>query len=658
VSETRGTSRELTAGHVWAIAFVYSAVVALLVQLVLLPHVFPAWHWRDGLLAGGDWVHFHLDAVYRAGQIRTKGWSAFELRPMANSPVGIASAIYALTWPKPWTLIPLNAALHATGAALLFHLLRIFVADWRWAAIGTGPFLIYPSALMWVSQIHRDGFFIAGYLSLFAAWAELAREGPAAAAHEWKRLAPAAALLAVGLGLIWVARPDQLVVSQVAAGVALAVLAVTAAVRLRRGTAHRWRSAAAIALMILAIVGASWFPSSRLPRLDRTAFREDPFVGESRVRGRAAVLITTPRPAVPDMAPPGRGVGAIPWYRTEWLPVTVDRLAYRIALVRENFLVFSLASQTNIDADVGFYRATDLVRYLPRALQVALLAPFPTEWGRAGSLTWTTATRRLVAVEMLGVYAALLALLAVVWQWRRRAELWVVLLPCLAALVPYALLIPNLGALYRFRYGFLMTLDGLGVAGGLDLLSRRVGLKTRAGSAERWPRRGRPDALRGPPLPTRREDGPPARRRRLPGLPGLSARRERRVERLEPPDVRLDRERAGHPRSGGGAEATRQRRVVEQALQRGRDRPGGAGVDHQPGLAVDHELLDAPDRRGHAREAEGHGLHEDVGHALMRRRQHEDVGGPEHARQIRPVPQQVHAPGEPLRSGQRRECVS
>ena len=47
------------------------------------------------------------------------------------------------------------------------------------------------------------------------------------------------------------------------------------------------------------------------------------------------------------------------------------------------------------------------------------------------------------------------------------------MLPCLATLTLYSLAVPNLGALHRFRYGFLMTLVGLGLAGGLALLGRR-----------------------------------------------------------------------------------------------------------------------------------------------------------------------------------------
>ena len=157
----------------------------------------------------------------------------------------------------------------------------------------------------------------------------------------------------------------------------------------------------------------------------------------------------------------------------------MDRAAYRIALTREVFVLNYLDSLSTVDPEVGFYRASDVFRYLPRALQVALLAPFPTDWWRTGSLAWTTLGRRVATVEMLGLYPPLLALLVVAWHWRRRADLWIVVLPCLAILTLYSVAVPNLGALHRFRYGFLMTLVGLGLAGGLDLLWRRAGRTTR-----------------------------------------------------------------------------------------------------------------------------------------------------------------------------------
>ena len=194
--------------YVWAITFGYSAISALAIQLVVLPYLLPAWHAGNGLLVGGDWIAFHNYAVGRAARIRAEGWSAFELRPLWNAPIGIASAVYALTWPKPWTLIPLNAALHATAAALLFRLLQGFVADWRWAAVGVAPFVFYPSALEWVSQIHKDGFFITGYLCLFVAWAELARHDPGALAVARARAGPRSAAGGIRADLAGAAGPD------------------------------------------------------------------------------------------------------------------------------------------------------------------------------------------------------------------------------------------------------------------------------------------------------------------------------------------------------------------------------------------------------------------------------------------------------------------
>jgi hypothetical protein len=452
---------------VWAITFGYAAVSALLIQLVVLPYLLPAWHAGHGLLTGGDWIAFHNYAVGRAERIRTEGWSVFELRPFSNAPIGIASAVYALTWPAPWTLIPLNAGLHATAAALLFRLLRGFVADWRWAALGVAPFVFYPSALVWVSQIHKDGFFIAGYLCLFVAWMELARHDP----DTWpgRRLAGALVLLPVGFGMIWLVRPDVTRVAHVTAGLALGVLAVRIAVWVRRNL-HRWRQGVAVlALAAFTTLACTWLTS--VP----WRFARKPVPAGIRPPPGAV------EPAVPTSFleangyRTSRGMRAIPWYRSSWLPSAVDRAAYEIALTREVFVINYLDGRSQMDLDVGLYRATDVARYLPRALQIVLLAPFPAEWDQPGSSDWTTAGRRVVGVEMLGVYLALLALLFVAWRWRRRAELWIVVLPTLAILAVYALAVPNLGALHRFRYGFLMTLVGLGLAGGLELLGQRAG---------------------------------------------------------------------------------------------------------------------------------------------------------------------------------------
>lgn len=477
--------RALT-GYVFAVAFGYSAVAAALVQLVILPYVLPGWHAGDGLLAGGDWLVFHQQAVEAAERIRAAGWGTFRLRPLSNAPIGIASAIYALTWPKPWTLIPLNAALHATAATLLFHVLRAHARDWRWAAAGTAPFVFYPSALTWVSQIHKDGFAIAAYLCLFAAWSDLARDPPARGG--WSTVVRALLLVPAGFGLFWLVRPDLVVALQAATGLALAVLGLAVATRLWRDPAHRGRRLAVLALVALTTLVSTW-ATHGTPRFGRARPAPAALQGGGAVTADPRVA---PRRPAPHRDWPARAVTAIAWYPTPWLPAAADRIVYRIALAREVFLVAYLESRTSLDVDVGFHRATQVFRYVPRALQLGLLAPFPAQWRQAGSLAWTDASRRLVAIEMLGVYAGLVGLAVTAWRERRRPELWVVLLPCLALLTLYTLVVPNLGALHRFRYGFLMALVGIGIAGGLDWLAgaRRRARRAPGGAGRRPPAGG------------------------------------------------------------------------------------------------------------------------------------------------------------------------
>jgi hypothetical protein len=437
----------------WLAGFAYAATAAWLVQLVLLPRLVPAWHAGHGLVAGSDSVSYHRMAARHAAEIRARGWSAFVLRPDGHTMVGLTSAVYALTVSEPWTMIPLNAAAHATGGVALASVVRLLVPGTAPAAVAALPFLLYPSALAWVAQLLKDGYFAAGWLCLLAGLAGLARDAlgvPAGGA-----VARRAALLAGAVALVWVSRPDQVRVLQaVAAGGAVLVTAAVG-VRAVRPLARRGRAMAAVGLAWLTALGPGL-----LPETGERIWAADP----ART-GRRAGAPGLQEPGAPDPVGQQRAVRATPWYRTPWLPTAADRMAYGLALVREQFLVFYREAGSNLDVDVSFHRAADVVRYAPRALAIALWAPFPGQWAAAAAHTpGGTAMRRVVALEMVGVYLAMAPLAALAWQARRRLELWVVLLGCLAPLTLYAAAIPNLGALHRFRYASLMTLVGLGVA--------------------------------------------------------------------------------------------------------------------------------------------------------------------------------------------------
>ena len=75
-----------------------------------------------------------------------------------------------LTVTEPWAVIPLNAALHATAAVVLIVIIQRLTSRWQYALLASLPFIFYPSAMTWYTQLHKDGFFILGSLVFFLGW--------------------------------------------------------------------------------------------------------------------------------------------------------------------------------------------------------------------------------------------------------------------------------------------------------------------------------------------------------------------------------------------------------------------------------------------------------------------------------------------------------
>jgi hypothetical protein len=677
--------------------FAYTAMVAVLVQVVLLPHVFPAYHAGHGLLIGGDWLEFHRIASRLADQIRAEGWGLWTLRPEGQAPVGITALIYALTVSEPWTVIPLNAALHATAALMLLRILLCFVAEWRLAIWGVFPFLLYPSAMTWYTQIHKDGFFILGAYCFVYGWILLAR------VETWQRRwwppARASLWILTGAALVWVVRPYGVQMLQAIASLVAAIVTVVFLIRSVRCTwtwRHAFRASLVCWTIILlltpftqgglsditptvraeqltpsdvgalepgprfrldqefagwmlvgydvdeaalvrdeavdvklywlppqgrepatsedmyqqadgrwvqwvrgvtnrvpdgafekgslsnfpddlyqagpeprqlftdtrngrpstvamlrnnpsiqhsslvsdpvraepgrlylqsgwlrgeasyAFLGREWLPSteygyvavavspqdwahyaralvapetvkaarvwllnyesSGTAYFDDVAFVELGALGVSPCQGAESgdvVVCTSPLVSAHRMAPDGSWVASnwLParagsWRYSGWLPDFVERRIYTLATIRDGSRTYHRAA-TNIDMHVVIRSASDLFSYVPRAAQIGLLAPFPSQWFERGSLEVSALQRRITGLEMAVVYMSLLALLWGAWYWRRRVELWIVLCLCIGMILTYSIGTVNVGTLYRARYGFLMLLVALGVAAGI-----------------------------------------------------------------------------------------------------------------------------------------------------------------------------------------------
>ena len=106
----------------------------------------------------------------------------------------------------------------------------------------------------------------------------------------------------------------------------------------------------------------------------------------------------------------------------------------------------------------------EILRYLPRALLIGLLAPFPSQWTQAGGALGSM--RLLAAGDMVPLYGLVVFMVIGGWQVarRRKADGLFVLAFAVLAMSAISVVVANLGTLFRLRLQFVFPL--LVVAGG------------------------------------------------------------------------------------------------------------------------------------------------------------------------------------------------
>ncbi len=444
----------------WLLVFLITLFIILLVQLLLLPHVFKAWHAGNGLLIGGDWLSFHRAAVEVADSVKTEGWSAWELRPKGWLPAGIAAAVYALTTAEPWTMAPLNAAIHAITFLVVMKLLLLFTKSRYIALLAAIIFTFLPSAMLWYTQIHRDGYNILGMLLFLYGLVLMAGPERASGKTLWGFFYAIA-----GTAVICLVRPYSLVIYYYVGLMLLLIILIGFAVTMIQGKPD-WK---AVALKLFLIV----FSLSLVNVLSMVIgedkyLKEQPeaFVGGAYVNNSIEdnlVVMDNKQAIIQD--------GSDCWQQTFWVPDALDNYLHSVAMLRmEHYPERYAHAGSSIDCDATFYSIYDFINYLPRALQVAFLAPFPGHWLEAGSDEATTFFRRVAAFEMVFVYLMLVGLLYGFWRWRKQIELYLVTVFCTVMMMPIVYGVPNIGSVYRYRYGYLMLLVALGMVAAVEAL--------------------------------------------------------------------------------------------------------------------------------------------------------------------------------------------
>jgi len=150
-----------------------------------------------------------------------------------------------------------------------------------------------------------------------------------------------------------------------------------------------------------------------------------------------------------------------------WVPAPIrERLSVLINL-RRGEVLSALSAGSAIDNDVQMHDVGDMIRYIPRALQITLFAPFPDSWFRHGVSPGASIMLRVAAVEMTVAYIAFFGLFPLLLLSSKADKMRILFLFgfALPILCLLGITIPNVGTLLRMRYGYWYLMAGLGVVG-------------------------------------------------------------------------------------------------------------------------------------------------------------------------------------------------
>ena len=437
------------------LVFFYALTVGLVIQLLVLPVLLPGLHGGHGLLRGTDSVGYYGFAADLADQIRAKGWGLWELRPENHAPVGIIAAVFAATGIyEPWILLPVYAALFALSATTIFRIVNLTTNSVPAALAAIVPFIIFPSAALIYSGVHKDVWTIAGSLMVFSILAQLEWADDI----RWPDMLRDVLIVFIGALLVWIMRPYFVKVLYLVSLLIL-IMRVSAELILNHGKPATFGKKKIVLFLILLAVLAL---VSKIP-------------GTSSVFDAPSVRIISDVWIIFEWQSLAILEGWGWWNWGWWNPLSViDDAVKTMAASRLGFYTSYPGAGSFVDSDVVLKSMLDVVLYIPRALQIGLFAPFPSMWFTTGVNPGSGAMRAISGVEMAICYVLLLGLLPLIalLSARQRGVALVVIGLLTLTLVIMGMGIPNVGTLYRMRYGFLMMLVGLGTAGWVIAITR------------------------------------------------------------------------------------------------------------------------------------------------------------------------------------------
>jgi hypothetical protein len=440
---------------IFLVSFFYVLLLGIFVQFVFLPSSFGRRFYSDhGLLGGYDGLKFHYIAVESANEIRNVGWQAWEILPENQIVSGIASVLYTLFLPEPWVMLPINALFQGAASVLLFSILHKLIKNTRTAFISVLPFIFFPSNLLWNTQMHNEVFVMPSLYLFLWGWISLSEIPPSI---HWKKIVLSTFAIFLGSLGLWLIR-DYIMSIIFILSIVVALLVFI------------WNT-------VICIKNQQPFQSYLLSYLSIVAalYLSSPFFLSNIIQpSKKYSLANSINSMYQSSDSYKQNNSSLEWTRTSILPRQIDSLFYKFGGLRGKLVDKWSGAGSEIDTQTDFHSAVDVIKYLPRAIEIAFLAPFPSDWFRSGQKSAGNLMIRINAIEMFLIYTSLIGLVGSSIRLKKSMTFYILCIFCVSLMIIYAYAIPNVGALVRFRYGYYLPFIGLGVGWWVENKGRRV----------------------------------------------------------------------------------------------------------------------------------------------------------------------------------------
>ena len=456
--------------YLFCALLLYTLFTAFFIQDILLPNFFPDGINSHGLLKNTDSIKYHEQAILVSDRINLFGWQEWELLPAtlnANGEplsdrhfiVGLTALFYALIAPEPWVMIPINAFFHVLTVFVLIKIALLFTDKYYLALLSVTPYMFFPSACFWYSQLLKDVYFNLGAVMFCYGWMHVGFVNKIQAMKVSNILIGPFFIL-FGYILMGCIRPfnfSLLILESLLIIIFLLIFLLFYIINKKINFKYLTK----IAFMSLLVL----FLLTRI---------ENIFINNNLV-SKEVISFDYVAPFTKDgkLHFHNTEKNKLLWRRNEWIPISLDvkfsSLARMRKVVSDNYLQNKVAKST-VDMNIQFSSTIDILKYIPRAVQIAFFSPFPKHWFEAGSSKSATVMRKIAMLEMLFIYITFLFIPLAFYYWKNKPELWVSIIYCSSMMTLFTIAIPNVGSLYRYRYPYLMILITILVISGYKFI--------------------------------------------------------------------------------------------------------------------------------------------------------------------------------------------